>query len=275
MNLQAYLDRIHFEGTPHVDVETLKRVHRQHLLQIPYENLDVQLENKSDISVEKAYDKIVGRGRGGWCYEMNGLLGWALGEIGFDMMRMTGGVMREMAGDTVLGNHLVLSTQLDGITWLVDVGFGDGQLEPTPLVPGEFSQGFLDFRLEHMDDGFWRFHNHPYGGAKSFDFRYEPTDETSLMKQCQWLQSAPESMFVQNLVCQRFRPEHITVLKGRSLAKVSASGQTKTLLESVEAFEKTLSDKFNLSFEREQIDRLWTRVLARHEELFGADDNSG
>ena len=43
MDLQAYLDRIGFEGTPRRDLATLRALHSRHLLAIPYENLDVQL----------------------------------------------------------------------------------------------------------------------------------------------------------------------------------------------------------------------------------------
>lgn len=268
MNLQTYLNRIQFTGTPRVDSDTLRRIHRQHLLTVPYENLDVQFARQSDISVENAYAKIVEQGRGGWCYEMNGLFGWALQEIGFEVMRMAGGVMREQAGDTALGNHLVLSVQLEGKTWLIDVGFGDGMLEPTPLVAGEFQQDFMIFQLAQLTDGFWRLYNHPHGAAKSFDFRYEPADEAMLARQCQWLQSAPESQFVLNLVCQRFTADGIFALKGRMLSHISATGKSKTLINSADEFESTLRERFALTFDKAQIAYLWERVVARHEVVF-------
>ena len=52
---------------------------------VPFENIDIQLGRSLTISVEDAFEKIVERGRGGWCYEQNGLFGWALSEIGFDV----------------------------------------------------------------------------------------------------------------------------------------------------------------------------------------------
>ena len=73
MDLGAYLDRIGFTGEPAVDAETLRRVHHLHLLAIPYENLSVQLGTPVSLDVRETFDKIVRRGRGGWCYEMNGL----------------------------------------------------------------------------------------------------------------------------------------------------------------------------------------------------------
>ena len=70
MKLQAYLDRICYRGLPEVNFETLQAIHRQHLLHIPYENIDVQLRRPVSLEIEPTFDKIVMRNRGGWCYEM-------------------------------------------------------------------------------------------------------------------------------------------------------------------------------------------------------------
>ena len=95
MQLTDYLTRIDYHGTVAPTLACLNAVHRHHLLNIPYENLDVQLRRPVDQDIERIFEKIVHRRRGGWCYEMNGLLCWALREIGFDVMRMTGGVGRK------------------------------------------------------------------------------------------------------------------------------------------------------------------------------------
>jgi len=139
LDLDAYLECIGFVGEPRADLDTLKEIHRQHLLTIPFENLDVQLQRTVDLDIRRIYSKLVEQGRGGWCYEMNGLLGWALAEAGFKVMRMSGGVWRSQHGDSVLGNHLVLCVQLDQ-PWIADVGFGDGFFEPVPLREHAFEQ---------------------------------------------------------------------------------------------------------------------------------------
>ena len=95
MDLPAYLQRIQFRGEPRPDLATLKALHRQHLLHIPYENLDVQLGRPLDLDPAAAFDKLVRRRRGGWCYEMNGLLRWALETVGFEVLPMTGAIRRD------------------------------------------------------------------------------------------------------------------------------------------------------------------------------------
>ena len=83
MNLQSYLDRICYHGPLQVNIETMTQIHSHHLLHIPYENVDVQLRRPVSLEIGPIFDKIVNQHRGGWCYEMNGLLAWALQEIGF------------------------------------------------------------------------------------------------------------------------------------------------------------------------------------------------
>jgi len=51
---------------------------------------------------------------------MNGLFRWALETIGFKVMPLK--VIRDRRGPTALGNHLVLSVELDE-PYLADVGW--------------------------------------------------------------------------------------------------------------------------------------------------------
>ena len=266
MKLSDYFARIDYRGPATPDLNCLAAIHRQHLLKIPYENLDVQLGQSVDLDPERIFDKLVFRRRGGWCYEMNGLLGWALEEIGFDVTRMAGGVMRSHLGDSTLGNHLVLAVRLEK-TYIADVGLGNGLIEPTPLVEGSFSQGFRQFRLEKMADGLWRFHNFPSALPADFDFRDEAADEYLFESTCRELQTDPESMFVQNLICERLHEEGVRFLLGKTLFTFSGLESTQRILDSEEDLAETLSTIFSL--DGIDVGRLWSRVVARHQELFG------
>ena len=266
MELAAYLDRIGYSGDLKVDLPTLSAIHRQHLLTVPYENIDVQLGVASDISIEGAYRKIVELGRGGWCYEMNGLLGWALSEIGFAMTRVCGGVARTFRGDSALGNHLVLLTELNNQTWVVDTGFGDGFFEPIPLKQHTFNQRGFEFDLSQTDDNYWRLKNHQHGGAPDFDFSTVPADENLLAEQCQFLQTNEESPFVLAMVCQRFVEEGYEIQLGRIAKVVRPDGVESRLLETPEELVERLRTAFNLDVP--EVAGIWDRIVQRHEELF-------
>ena len=268
MELSAYLRRIRFDGSVRSDLATLRAIHRAHQYAIPFENLDVLLRRPVVLDVEANYDKIVRQRRGGWCYELNGVMGWALKEIGFEVMRMSAGVMRVRAGDAVLGNHLCLLVCLDQ-RYLVDVGFGGSLVEPLPLSASEREDRPYRLGLSELDDNYWRFAEMAPGDgdAFSFDFRVAPADEALLARKCQFLQTDPASPFVQNLVVQRraAADTHLS-LRGRVLAAIHATGVDKKLLNSADELVATLRDSFDL--DAPEAATLWPSISARHEALF-------
>lgn len=266
MDLQAYFDRIGFTGVARPDLPTLKALHRAHSLAIPYENFDVQLGRPLTPDPAAAFEKIVRQRRGGWCYEMNGLLGAALDAIGFKVTRLAGAAVRGIAGDDAIGNHLVLLVDLEGEPWIADVGFGDGSRDPFPLREGCIdSDGFL-YRLERLDAAWWRLNNHPDGGAPHFDFRLEPADPALLAVKCQELQVSPASPFVLNAVAQRHAAGEVRMLRGRTFRRVRPGAREESLIDSAEDFVALLKREFDLDLP--QAATLWPRISARHNELF-------
>jgi len=264
MNLPAYLQRVRFSGDPRPDLETLRTLHRLHLLHIPYENLDVQLGRPLDLDPGAAFDKLVRRRRGGWCYEMNGVFAEALRTIGFRVAPIAGAVHRDTRGAASVGNHLVLRVDLDG-PWLADVGFGDGLVEPVPLAEGAYSQAGRIFRLEAREGGWWRFHNHAASAAPYFDFRPDQVaDPEILAGACADLQASPDSTFVLNLICQRHTLEGVTLLLGRVLHPAGASAVR--ILRSSQELVATLAVQFDL--DAPEAAALWPAICSRHEVLF-------
>ena len=268
MNLQGYFDRIGYRGTAEPTTANLRAIHRAHALSIAYENLDVLLQRPVTQDIEAIYEKIVVQGRGGWCYEMNGLLCWALRETGFDVTRMTGGVMRAEFGDAAFGNHLVLRVDLDE-PWIADVGIGDCFVEPLPLVAGEHRQGLRSFTLEQLNDTEWRLHNREGGMPPSFDFRNAPADENLLAETCERLQADPQSKFRENLICQRMAAQGGWSQLGISRLDL-ASGE-RTVFASEDEFLGSLHELIGAL--PPDAHRLWPSALARHKELF-PDDGS-
>ena len=59
VNLHSYLDRVGFEGKPRPDLDTLSRLHRGHVENIPYENLDVQFARPLTRDPAASFDKLV------------------------------------------------------------------------------------------------------------------------------------------------------------------------------------------------------------------------
>ncbi len=261
MNIDAYLARIGLDARPPATLAGLTALHHAHLTAISYENIDVQLGRPLTTSPAAAFDKIVTRRRGGWCYEMNGVFGWALRELGFDVTRATGAVMRARAGEVKNGNHLVLRVALPEGLYLADVGFGDGPLDPIRVAPGPFASNGFAFTLSALDGEWWRLDD----GAKSFDFHLAPADEALLAEKCVLLQTAPISPFVQNLVAQRHTEEGHAILRGRILSRVTPTGTTEHTLAGADELVATLRTVFDLDVP--EAATLWPKICARHEEV--------
>jgi N-hydroxyarylamine O-acetyltransferase len=266
MQIDEYLERIRYCGPLRPDLATLTALHRAHLRAIPYENLDVQLGRPVTIERPQIFEKIVRNRRGGWCYEMNGLFGWALAELGFCMTRSAGAVMREAAGDESVGNHLVLKVELEEGLYLADVGFGEGPQDPIRVTPGSFTSNGFDFALSLQDEGWWRMHNHKAGGAASFDFNLTPADESLLANKCDWLQTSEQSIFVQNATCQRHTENGLYILRGRVLRVLTPQGHTDRLVADAGEYVALLDELFDLQLP--DAASLWPKICARHEAVF-------
>lgn len=259
MDLDLYLQRIGYSGPLEPNLETLRNLHRQHLFAIPYENFDIHLGRKIVLDERAFFDKLVRQKRGGWCYEMNGLFAWALRQLGFEV-RLLAGSVRPASEDTVEGNHLVLLVELER-PYLVDVGFGDGFLEPLPLEEGEYRQDFLTFRLAKEGE-WWVMHNHPYGGAKRYDFKLEPHALPQFAAKCHELQTSPTSGFVRTTVAQRLTPQNIFVLRGATLKIISQEGVDTRTIETEAEYGQILAEYFGLDLA--DIPALWPRIWQAH-----------
>ena len=111
MDVDAYLTRI--GATRASDLPDL---HRRHQTAVPFENLSIHLGEQISLDPGDLFDKIVTRGRGGFCYELNGLFAVLLEMLGHKVTRVSARV-----GDGPPFDHLAL---LVDDAWLVDVGFG-------------------------------------------------------------------------------------------------------------------------------------------------------
>ena len=240
---------------------------RAHTLSVPFENLDVQLERPLTTSADAAYGKIVETDRGGWCYEQNGLFGWALTQIGFDVRRLSAAVRFDERGDVALNNHLTLLVRCaDGSTdYLVDVGFGGSQLGPIPLKECTVSHPPFELSLVNLGKR-WRLVE-AYGASQlSYDFSTTQADEAALAAKCDWLQTSPESSFVLSLVAQRRLADTHRVLRGRVFTERKPEGETSRLVSSADELVSVLKEAFGLDVP--EVRNLWRRIEARHADLF-------
>lgn len=255
--LDAYLARIGVGRPASLDVASLSKLHRAHLMAFTWEALDAFMGWPSLIAPAAAFAKMVEGKRGGWCYEMNGLFGAALAALGFRVTRLCCGVNRETLGDNAVGNHLTLRVDLDS-PYLAEVGLADAIVEPVPLAMGPISQRGFDFSITPTDDGWLRFRNHARGMAHSFDFRPGYSDEDAMAATLGWLTQDPGSPFTNALAILRHTADGYVALKNDCLCSVTAVGVSEQRITSADHLADTFETIFSLDVPKPA--KIWDKI---------------
>lgn len=269
----AYLQRLGLTAEP-PSVEALFRIHRAHVERVPYETVWIHTGERRGIDPTESIRQIA-RGRGGYCFQLNGALAELLVALGYAVTRHVGGVHGPTgASEDEMGNHLVLlvhdltDSSGDDVAWYVDVGLGDALHEPMPLRPHTAVQGPFRLALEATRGGVgdWHLAHDPSGGFSGMAWRDAPVAIDAFASRHVHLSTSPESGFVRVLTAQRRDATGVDVLRGLTLRRVGAGGSTETLTSSDELV-AALGDVFGLDLAdlgRRGTDALWRRVHDAH-----------
>lgn len=250
MNMDAYLQRLNYNGPRTRTLETLQALHQAHLLAVPFENLDIHLGRAIVLEEEALYDKIVRQRRGGFCYELNGLFAALLRELDFEVNLLSGRVMEngELGPEF---DHLTLLVQLDEDRWLADVGFGDSFREPLRLEESkEQSQHGVAYRLNNSG-GQWtmqrRLPNHDW--EQQYRFTLQPHRLVEFDGMCHYHQTSPASHFTQQRICSRATPEGRVTLSDMRLIITDNGQRQETVLQNQEEYRHALQEHFGIDLD--------------------------
>jgi arylamine N-acetyltransferase len=251
-DLSAYFARTGYPGSADPTLETLRGLVAAHNRSIPFENLDPLMGVPVvDLSVEALTDKLVYRRRRGYCYEHNGLVGYVLDELGFDVQRLAGRVVWMRQDNTLPAQtHQVLEVRLPGGDgpYLVDVGFGGQTLtSPIRLAAGPVQQTRHEpYRLLDHAEGF-ELHAQ-VGGEWQPLYLLSPLPQPRIdLEVGSWYVSTyPESPFVVGLSAALVTDDARWNLRGRHLAVHRAGGTEKTRLDSAGQVLDVLADRFGI-----------------------------
>ena len=241
-------------------MQTVRNLHRAHLLAIPFENIEIQLGEIPSLEHDAIFSKLVVNERGGWCFEQNLLFAWALKQIGVRHELIGASVNRTKAVDGAPINHLAVLAYVEEKPYLCDVGFGNGCLTPLPLEEGTFNDTRFDFKLVHHGHH-WRFYNHRENGA-SYDFTGEPVDRATIEAANATLATALDSPFVQTLVVARLTEDGFSTLTNAALRRHTPTQINEESSPNAAALALVLKEHFSL--EIPNVDSLWTRVAEQH-----------
>lgn len=126
IDVDRYFARIGYTGSPRPDLQTLQGLAKLQPAAIAFEAVDVLLGRPVDLSPRAIQAKLIDGGRGGYCFEQNGLLKRVLDALGFEVEGLIGRVLWMQPPEAPLMplTHMMLRVTIDGEPWLADVGFG-------------------------------------------------------------------------------------------------------------------------------------------------------
>ncbi|GAX90329.1 arylamine N-acetyltransferase family protein [Effusibacillus lacus] len=234
MNLEAYLNRIGIEGRGSADLAFLSHLQSQHMLSVPFENLDIHRGIRITLDADRIFQKVVGNRRGGFCYELNGLLYYALRELGYDVTMVSGEVKRKDGTYGPPFDHLALLVHLDR-DYLVDVGFGDSVRTPLPMTGEEVEDvsGLYRIQLDSTVPHGYLFQKKIEGEwVAEYRFTTVPRLFEDFADMCEYHQTSPQSSFTQKELASLSTPTGRVTYSGDDLIITEGKEKTRVPIQS-------------------------------------------
>jgi len=254
MNVPAFIERIRYTGDVRPDVDTLHGLQMAHMLSVPFENLDVGLKRPIKIDEASIWNKVVVNRRGGFCYELNGLLAWLLKQIGFDVTYLNARDYHET--DDTFGidfDHLVLLVRVpeESTRWLVDVGWGDTFTQPLDIDNADWQeQGLRAYRLEPFRDGYhlWQ-RGHEEKVERQYYFDLTPHQfPAEYEAPCHYHQTSLQSIFTTNRIISRLTETGRISLDNDRFILTTNGQRAEHPLHNEDEFRGLLKQHFDITF---------------------------
>lgn len=197
--ISRFFQRIGMEKDTPVEetVDFLGRVQQSCVMNLAYENLDILEGKPLSLAPDALYDKIVIRGRGGYCFELNGLLTHMLRAMGFTVSER---FARFLRGETTIPmrRHRVTIVHLTDGDYLCDIGVG--QIAPRlPLKIEEDSiqtQNGEAYRFTRDARHGWVLWDLHHGTWREYIcFNDEPVYEVDFLQPSFYCEKHPDSPF--------------------------------------------------------------------------------
>lgn len=249
IDITAYFERIGYTGSREPTAETLHALHLSHVTAIPFENLDILLGRAIRLDIPSLQAKLVTARRGGYCHEQNVFFAAVLETLGFRVTRL---VARVYAGAAQMRprTHMLLLVEVDGSSWVADVGFGgEGLLEPLPLVAGWVVPQFSwSYRLVN-DGALWVLQSHRDEGWRDlYGFTLEEHFLVDYELATYFTSTHPASPWVRNLVVWLPNYHSRWVLRNRELFEIGGRDSSRVVLEDDDSLLSVLAERFDLHF---------------------------
>ena len=263
-DLAAYFARIGFVDARHPTLPALCGIVAGHTRAIPFENLDVLLGRGARIDIGTVLDKLVQRGRGGYCFEHNTLLLHVLQALGYEVEGLAARVLwNQPEDDPTARTHMLLRVRLPEGDFLADVGFGGltltcplrlaiGAEQPTPHEPHRLVAAGEEIELHARLDERW-FPLYRFSLLAQLPIDYEMAN---------WFTSTcPNTLFTANLMCARSEPDRRYALLNRKYTVRHRDGRVeRRTIADADDLHRVLNREFRVELTEDDTAAAWNRI---------------
>ncbi|MEV4443293.1 arylamine N-acetyltransferase [Streptomyces sp. NPDC049577] len=246
----AYLRRIGAARPIAPDLEALRELQWRHLVAVPFENLSIHLGEDIVLEGPALVGKVVERGRGGFCFELNGAFAELLTTLGYRVSLLAGRVMGPDGRFGIPFDHLALRVEARGTDepFLVDIGFGRNSHRPLRLDErGEQPDPAGVFRITETKDGDLDVSR---DGEVQYRLERRPRELADFEAGSWWHRTSPASPFTRSVLCSRLTGSGDRVtLTGRRLVTSGPGGREERELAEDEIL-PAYREHFGIELER-------------------------
>lgn len=254
MNVEKYLQRIHINRAETPSFDFLAKLMIQHLISVPFENLDIGRRVRILLDENFLFEKIVRHGCGGFCFELNGLFSCLLKALGFSVTLASAKVFKsdkQEYGPEF--DHLILLVDLNK-RYLVDVGFGELFRGPLSLPNGRSKDVSGEYRLIRSKEtqNFYIAQKHEQNvWLPQYRFTEIPRKLSDFNDMCVYHQTSLDSHFTQKTICTIATKDGRKTLTDSDLIITEGMEKKHTKVSSREEFHRILNEHFQIKLDTE------------------------
>jgi len=250
LDKEKYLNRINYSGGLEPNFDLLKRLQKNHLLNIPFENLDIHYKVPIELNIDQIYKKIVENNRGGFCYELNGLFYELLRSLGFRVKRISARVYNKDNGYSPEFDHFTILVKIGHADYLTDVGFGEFIFEPLELQLGKIQNDERGcYLIDIYEENYLRVNKIEDGRISTPEFIFKNVERelVEYKEMCKYHQSNPNSHFMKKRLISLPTTNGRITISGKMLKVTEKKKVIEKKLENETEFKKALWDNFKIT----------------------------
>ena len=185
------------------------------------------------------------QGRGGFCYELNGLFYELLKHLNFDVFQVEAQVYKENVFGPIY-DHLAIIATIEDERYLVDVGFGDSFKAPKKVDIEDWQidgNEFYRVRKQH-ELYFLERSKNMLDSEVQYRTDLRKRQYIEFMQMCQYHQTDPASSFTQNRLVSKLTPNGRVTLKDDELIVTEKGVKQKFKIHHEDEFNAHLETYF-------------------------------